>query len=233
MIKIRKHIISNFTKAYIIAEIGLSHEGILKNAIKLIDASSKAGADAVKFQMHFAEHESSIYEKFRSGYKFKDKSRFDYWKRTAFTDQEWKYIRKYCLKKKIAFICSPFSSKAVEVLDKLNIDAWKIASGEFNNFILLDKILKKNKKPIILSTGLTYNKEIKEIIKFVRKKNKNIILLQCTSKYPTKLYEAGHNLISQFKEKYKIISGMSDHTGKINSAYSSICLGAKVIEVHV
>ena len=111
MIKIRKHIISNFTKAYIIAEIGLSHEGILKNAIKLIDASSKAGADAVKFQMHFAEHESSIYEKFRSGYKFKDKSRFDYWKRTAFTDQEWKYIRKYCLKKKNCFYLFSFFIK--------------------------------------------------------------------------------------------------------------------------
>ena len=199
----------------------------------MIDAASKAKADAVKFQMHIAECESSKFEKFRSGYNFKDKTRFDYWKRTAFSYKEWSYIRKYCVKKKIAFICSPFSTRAVEILHKLNVDAWKIPSGEFNNYILLNEILKQNKKTIILSTGLTYDKEIKDIIKFVKNKNKNIVLLQCTSKYPTKLNEAGHNLISQFKEKYNIISGMSDHTGKINSAYSSICLGAKVIEVHV
>ena len=233
MIKIRNNIISNSSKTYIIAEIGLSHEGILKNAIKMIDAASQAKADAVKFQMHIAEYESSRFEKFRSGYNFKDNTRFDYWKRTAFSQEEWLNIRRYCLKKKIAFICSPFSTRAVEILHKLNVDAWKIASGEFNNYILLNTILKKNKKPIILSTGLTYYKEINEIIKYIKKKNKKIILLQCTSKYPTKLNEAGHNLISQFKEKYKILSGISDHTGKINSAYSSICLGAKVIEVHV
>ena len=233
MIKIKKHIISNTEKAYIIAEIGLSHNGILKNAIKMIDASSKAGADAVKFQMHFAEYESSVHEKFRSGYKFKDKSRYDYWKRTAFTYSQWDLIRKHCLKKKIDFICSPFSTKAVEVLDNLNVDAWKIASGEFNNYILLNSILLKNKKPIILSTGLTYDKEIKAIIKYVKKRNKNIILLQCTSKYPTKINEAGHNLISEFKNKYNVISGISDHTGNINSAFSSVCLGAKIIELHV
>ena len=239
MIKIKKRIISNTEKAYIIAEIGLSHNGILKNAIKMIDASSKAGADAVKFQMHFAEYESSVHEKFRSGFKFKDKSRYDYWKRTSFTLKEWNILKKYSIKKKIIFLCSPFSIESVDYLIKLNLDAWKIASGEINNFLMLDHIIKKSNKPIILSTGLSDEKEIKKTLHFIKsklykKKLKNeLSLLQCNSQYPTHVSKVGHKIIQILKKKFKLITGLSDHSGNINSLISGITLGAKILEFHV
>lgn len=227
-----KRIGKNF-KAFLIAEVGLSHEGSMGLAFSMIDYVKKVGADAVKFQMHIAEEESTTNEKFRSNVFIQDKTRFDYWKRTSFTFDQWREIKKYCDKKKIIFLCSPFSLKAVEHLKKLNIDAWKIASGEFNNLLLLDRIIQTSNKPLILSTGLTYHEEIEEVLKTLRKKNKKIILLQCTSEYPTTIENVGHKLIKEFEKNYRVESGISDHSGKLNSLLSAVTMGAKVIETHV
>jgi N,N'-diacetyllegionaminate synthase len=227
-----KRIGKNF-KTFLIAEVGLSHEGSMGLAFSLIDCVKKVGADAIKFQMHIAEEESTTKEKFRSNVFIQDKTRFDYWKRTSFTFNQWLEIKKYCNKKDIIFLCSPFSLKAVEYLKKLNVDAWKIASGEFNNLLLLDRILQTSDKPLILSTGLTYDKEIREVLKTLRKRNKQIILLQCTSEYPTKIENVGHDLIKEFEKNYKLESGISDHSGNLNSLLSAVTMGAKVIETHV
>jgi N,N'-diacetyllegionaminate synthase len=220
-------------KTFLIAEVGLSHEGSMGLAFSMIDRIKRAGADAVKFQMHIADEESTPKEKFRSNIFIQDKTRFDYWKRTSFSFDQWLQIKKYCNKNKIIFLCSPFSLKAVEYLEKLDVDAWKIASGEFNNLLLLDKILKISNKPLILSTGLTYDNEIKKVLKKLRKKTNKIVLLQCTSEYPTKIENVGHNLISEFKKKYKLEVGISDHSGNLNSLLSAVTMGAKVIETHV
>ena len=220
-------------KTFLIAEVGLSHEGSLGVAISMIDRAKEIGADAIKFQMHLANEESTPEEKFRSNTFIQDKSRYEYWERTSFTYNEWYKLKRHCDKKKIIFLCSPFSLKAVEYLKKLNVDAWKIASGEFNNLLLIDKILTISKKPIILSTGLTFDNEIKKVISMIRKKNKNIILLQCNSKYPTKIEEVGHDLINKFEKKYKLDVGISDHSGNLNSLISSVTMGACIIEAHV
>ena len=151
-------------KTFLIAEVGLSHEGSLGLACSMIDRAKEVGADAVKFQMHIAEEESTIKEKFRSNIFIQDKTRFDYWKRTSFTFDQWSKIKQHCKKKNIIFLCSPFSLKAVDYLKKLDVDAWKIASGEFNNLLLLNKIVQISNKPLILSTGLTYDKEIKKVL---------------------------------------------------------------------
>jgi N-acetylneuraminate synthase len=220
-------------KTFLIAEVGLSHEGSLGLACSMIDRAKEVGADAVKFQMHIAEEESTIKEKFRSNIFIQDKTRFDYWKRTSFTFDQWSKIKQHCKKKNIIFLCSPFSLKAVDYLKKLDVDAWKIASGEFNNLLLLNKIVQISNKPLILSTGLTYDKEIKKVLKILRKKNKKIILLQCTSEYPAKIENVGHNLINDFKKNYKLETGISDHSGNLNSLLSAVTMGAKVIETHV
>ena len=232
MMKIASRNISKNDKAFIIGEIGLSHNGSLKKAVDMIDKISSAGADAVKFQMHIAEYESSKYEKFRKGFKFKNKSRFDYWKKTSFDFNEWKYLRDYTKKKKLSFLCSPFSVEAVKRLKSISVDAWKIPSGEFNNLFMINEIIRNCSRPIILSTGLTYLREMTDIIKYIKNKNKNVALLQCTSMYPTPLEKVGHNLISEFSKKYKILTGVSDHSGNINSSLASISLGAKIIEIH-
>jgi len=233
MIKIKNIAIGDNYRTFIIAEVGLSHEGSLGVAISMIDAAAESGADAVKFQMHLAEEESSNFEKFRTQNFLQDKNRYNYWKRTSFTYQEWKLLKNYTQKKKLIFLCSPFSIKAVEILNKLKIDAWKIASGEFNNLFLIDKILEISSKPIILSTGLSEKKEIQSVLNYIKKKRKNLVLLQCFSSYPTKLINVGHKLINQFKKDFNVCSGVSDHSGNLNSLLLSVTLGANVIETHV
>ena len=111
--------------------------------------------------MHIAEEKISFKEKFRKKFSFQDKSRWDYWKRTSFTIKQWKYLKTYSEKKKLIFLCSPFSTKAVETLNSLKIDAWKIES--FQMFYFLKKILDISKKPLILSTGLSDENEITKI----------------------------------------------------------------------
>lgn len=231
MIRIGKKILGDKHPCFIIAEIGLAHEGSVGIAKSFIDLISDAGANAVKFQMHIAKEESSFKEKFRKKFSSQDKSRWDYWKRTSFTLKQWKELKNYSEKKKLIFLCSPFSLKAVEILKELNIAAWKIASGEFSNDLLIKKIQEVSKKPLILSTGLSDEKEIKKKISGLNKKN--IALLQCTSQYPTEIKNAGHKYIKIFKKKYKCVSGLSDHTGKINSLLTAISYGANIIETHV
>ena len=231
MIKINNKIINNFSKTYIIAEVGLAHEGSIGIAKSFISKASDCGVDAVKFQMHIPEFESSKFEKFRKKFSIQDKNRYEYWKRTSFNFFQWKKLSQFCKKKKVDFLCSPFSNEAVDYLIKLNVPAWKIASGEFNNLFMLKYIMSKSKKPLILSTGLTYEKEIKSVLRSLKKNN--LVLLQCTSEYPTKIYDQGHNLIYDYKKKFNVLTGISDHTGNLNSLISSIALGATVIETHV
>ena len=231
MLKIENKTLGEKLPCFIIAEVGLAHEGSVGIAKSFIDLVSDSGADAVKFQMHIAEEESSIKEKFRKKFSSQDKSRWEYWKRTSFTRKQWYELKKYSEKKKLVFLCSPFSLKAVEILHELNISAWKIASGEFSNKLMLNKIVRLSRKPLILSTGLSNEKEITSTIKHLNKNN--ICLLQCTSQYPTEIASAGHKYIKIFKKKYKCRSGLSDHTGNINSLLSAVSLGANIIETHV
>ena len=231
MIKIGKKYLGDKNPCFIIAEIGLAHEGSVGIAKSFIDLISESGADAVKFQMHIAEEESSPKEKFRKKFSSQDKSRWEYWERTSFSVAQWKELKNYSEKKKLIFLCSPFSLKAVEILNDLKIDAWKIASGEFSNYLMIKKIKDLSKKPLILSTGLSNENEIKNQINNI--KGKNFALLQCTSQYPTQIKNAGHKYIIKFKEKYKCVSGLSDHTGNINSLITAISYGANIIETHV
>ncbi len=236
---IKNNKIYNNSKAFLIAEAGLSHDGSLGIAKSLIDKAKENGADAIKFQMHMPEFESSKLEKFRKKFSFQDRSRFDYWKRTSFTFNEWHFLKNYSEKRKIIFMCSPFSIESVDYLLKLKIDAWKIASGEINNYLLLDYIIKKSSKPIIISTGLSDYSEVSKTIKYVKSKLKNkkiknkLAILQCTSEYPTPLSNIGHKLIYKFNKKFDLVSGLSDHSGNLNSLISAITMGAKILEFHV
>ena len=230
--KIKNKLISDKNKTFIIAEVGLSHEGSVGLAKSFIENIAKSGADAVKFQMHYPEFESSEFEKFRKNFSSQDKTRFDYWKRTSFTFDQWKQIKKYSEKKGLIFLCSPFSNKAVDYLIKLNIPAWKIASGEFNNSLMLNYILKKSKKPLILSTGLSPLTEIKKIL-YENKIKNNFCILQCNSSYPTSPDKIGHNLVKSFKKLFRCPVGISDHSGSLNSLKIAVAKNSNLIEAHV
>lgn len=219
-------------KTYVIAEVGLAHEGSLGIAKSYIDLAVKIGADAVKFQTHIAEHESTPNEEFRVNIFPEDKTRYEYWKRTSFNYEQWLFLKNYAKKKKIDFLSSPFSLESFKLIKKLKIKYWKISSGEINNVPLLIEIAKTH-RPIFLSTGMSDYKEIQDALKIIYHYHKKVIILQCTSKYPCPPEKIGLNQIIELKKRFNLEVGYSDHTGEIFSSLAAVSLGAKVIEFHI
>ena len=222
-----------FYKPLIIAEIGLSHNGNLKKALKLIQLSKKSGADVVKFQTHFAIFESTLDEPFRIKVS-KYKNRYDYWKKTEFTKSQWKIIIQFCKKIKIIFATSPFSVEAVKILRNLGCKNWKIGSGEVFSDWIINEILKKKDDGLIVSSGMSTWNDLKKNYELIKnKKGKNFAMLQCTSEYPSSLKKVGLNVITEMKKKFSCHVGLSDHTGSIFPSIAALSLGAELIEVHV
>lgn len=223
----------NKSKTLIIAELAQAHDGSIGLVHSYIDSLKNTGVDAIKFQMHFAEFESSKYEKFRVNFSSQDKSRFDYWKRIEFNQDQWMQIKRHCEDVGLKFICSIFSDHSIEVLSKIGANIIKVPSGELSNFLMLSKLIKNKKNKIILSTGLSNNKEIDEAFKICSKQKKNISILHCTSEYPCPPERLGLNQIGYLKKKYNVPVGLSDHSGNIYSSLMAIMLGAEIIEAHV
>ena len=214
----------------LVAEIGQAHDGSLGSVHSYIDALKEIKIDAIKFQIHYADAESSKYEKFRIKFSYQDKSRYDYWKRIEFTENQWSEIKRHCEYLNIKFVASPFSIKSVDVLKKLNTKFYKIASGETNNFLMIDKIRSLNQN-IILSSGLSNINELKKTFKRLDKNKTSI--LQCTSHYPTKPENIGLNIMEKFRKLFKVPVGLSDHSGNKNTILAAASLGADIIEFHV
>ena len=214
------------TKNKIIAELGSVHDGKFYLAKKLIKKASESGADVVKFQMHIAEEETL--ENAPSPDYFKTETRFNYFKRTAFNFEEWKKLKKLCKYYKVEFLCSPFSEKAVDILEQIKVDSYKVPSGELTNLPLLER-LKKTKKHIYLSTGMSNWREITIATKLLKK---NYTLLQCSSIYPCPLEHVGINVLHEMRKKYKCEIGFSDHTLGFSAPLAAAANGATVIEKH-
>jgi N,N'-diacetyllegionaminate synthase len=219
-------------KPYLIAEIAQAHDGSLGILHSYIDAVSKTGVQAVKFQIHIAEAESSIHEPFRIKFSKEDANRFDYWKRMEFTLEQWKGIKQHCNEVGLDFICSPFSNLAVDWLEEIGILTYKVGSGEVNNFLLLEKITQTG-KPIIISSGMSSYEELDKMVEFLKSKNAVFSILQCTTAYPTKPEQYGLNVINELRERYKVPVGYSDHSSKIATGIAAVSLGAEILEFHV
>ncbi len=224
--------IKNNNGTKIIAEIAQSHLGSISLAKKMITLSAKAGADYVKFQAHYAKYESTLDEKFRKGYKFKEKNRLEYWKKFEFNKKQWSDLINHSKKYKIKFLCSPFSIYSFKLLRSLGLRKWKIGSGEFFSEDLINAILAK-KDSIILSTGLAKMTEITKKINLLKKKKINFVLLQCTTQYPSSLKTVGLNVVHEFRRKYRCQVGLSDHTGLIDPGLYAINNCFDYLEVHV
>lgn len=220
------------TVPYIIAEIGQAHDGSLGILYSYIDALATTGVDAVKFQMHIAEAESSEHEPFRVLFSKEDKSRFDYWKRMSFTLEQWKEVKQHCDTLGLDFICSPFSNLAVDWLEEIGVEQYKIGSGEVTNFLLLEKIARTG-KPIILSSGMSSYEELDKTVEFLRDKKVEYSVLQCTTSYPTKPEQYGLNVIQELQKRYKVRVGFSDHSAKVETCIAATVLGACILEFHV
>ncbi len=218
-------------KTYLIAEIGQAHDGSLGLVHSYIDAIASTGVQAIKFQMHIAEAESSIHEPFRIKFSYEDDTRYNYWERISFSLEQWKAIKKHCDDVNLDFICSPFSNKAVDWLEEIGLDYYKIGSGEVSNFLLLEKIA-NTKKPIILSSGMSSFQELDATVTFLKQKNANFSILQCTTSYPTKPEEYGLNVIQEIKQRYGVTVGFSDHSAKVATNIAAVTLGAEILEFH-
>lgn len=219
-------------QTYIIAEIAQAHDGSLGMAHAYIDAVAKTGADAIKFQTHIAVAESSIHEPFRVKFSKQDATRYEYWKRMEFSLEQWKEIKAHCDEVGLDFLSSPFSNKAVDVLEEVGVKCYKVGSGEVNNFLLLEKIA-NTEKPIIISSGMSSFAELDATVAFLKEKNCEFSILQCTTSYPTAPKQFGLNVIQELKDKYKVPIGFSDHSSGIEAGIAAATLGAEILEFHV
>lgn len=228
-VKIGNKKIGGNNQTYIIAEIGSNHNRDKKIAKKMIDKAAAAGVDAVKFQTFKAE---KLYSKKTPKFSKDKVSPFDLIKSIEIPRKWHKELLEYTEKKGLQFLSSPFDYEAVDELDKIGIPAFKIASFEIVDLELLEYIAKK-KKPIILSTGMTNIEEIEEALEAIRKQgNNNIILLHCTSMYPSPMDIVNLNAINTMSSVFKIPIGFSDHTIGIHIPIAAVAKGATVIEKH-
>ncbi|MBK8781546.1 MAG: N-acetylneuraminate synthase family protein [Anaerolineales bacterium] len=222
----------NPTRCMIIGEVSQSHDGSLGMAHAFIDAIAKTGADAVKFQTHIAAAESTPQEPWRVKFSMQDASRYDYWKRMEFTPDQWQGLADHAHEKELIFLSSPFSIEAVNLLDNLGMPAWKVASGEVSNKILLDKMI-ETRKPVLLSTGMSPLAEIDDALDYIRKANVEYAVMQCSTAYPCPPEKIGLNMIPLLRERYQCAVGLSDHSGTIYPGLAAVALGIEVLELHV
>lgn len=216
----------------IVAEVAQAHDGSLGMAHAFIDAIANAGADAVKFQTHIAAAESTPAEPFRVKFSRQDATRFDYWKRMEFSEEQWRGLAEHARERGLLLLSSPFSLEAVELLIRVGVPMWKIASGEVSNAPLFDRITRTG-LPVLLSTGMSPLAEIDEGVNRIQSRGLPLTVLQCTTAYPCPPEKIGLNIIPFFRERYNCQVGLSDHSGTIYPGLAAVTLGIQVLEVHV
>jgi N-acetylneuraminate synthase len=219
-------------RCWVIAEVAQAHDGSLGSAHAYIDAIAKTGADAVKFQTHIAAAESTPQEPWRVRFSYQDTSRFEYWKRMEFTEQQWCGLKKHAEEKGIEFLSSPFSVEAAKMLQRIGVKAWKIASGEVGNAMLFDFLI-ETKLPIMISSGMSSLDEIDIAVARVQASSIPLAVMQCTSAYPCPPEKVGLNMLESFRTRYRCPVGLSDHSGTIFPALAAATLGAQIVELHV
>lgn len=204
----------------------MNHDGSLGNAIRMAEVAAECGADAVKFQLHDAEAEST--RDAPSPPYFQHESRWDYFRRTAFTDAQWATLKQACDRAQIEFVCSVFSVEAVERLEQLAVRRYKIGSGEVTNLELVRRVA-ETRKPVLLTSGMSSWGELDEA---VEASGNDVTVLQCTSSYPTPPERVGLNVLGELRERYGKPVGFSDHTIGNYAAFAAVTLGAVVVEKH-
>ncbi len=234
-VKLGNRLVGDNTSTYIIAEAGLNHNGSVELAKKLIDEAKKAGCNSIKFQSFSAnlrvskKVKSVKYSEKADGLQEDIHEMFD---RLSLSFNDTKKIFNYARKRNIEIFSTPFDTKQVDLLEKLKVKFYKIASVDLVNHPLIEKVARTN-KPVILSTGMSNLSNIEEAIEIFKKEgNKNLILLHCLSSYPANESEMNLRAINTLKKTFNIPVGLSDHYPGIDISLMSIGLGANIIERH-
>lgn len=213
----------------IIAEVGSVHDGSYGNAKKLIELAAGCKADSIKFQTHIAAAETLRDAPVPS--YFTGEPRYDYFERTAFSNEQWRDLKNHCDESSIEFLSSPFSIEAVALLESLEMNRYKVPSGEVTNLPLLAEIAATG-KPVLLSSGMSSWEELDDAVNTILRRNPQLTLLQCTSEYPCPYENVGLNVMVQMRERYDLPVGLSDHTLTPYASFAAVVLGASVIERH-
>jgi sialic acid synthase SpsE len=213
---------------FVIAEAGINHNGDVTLAAELVDAAARAGADAIKFQTHFPEHEM-----LRGGATaaYVGESLFDLLTRTALSREAHATLKDLAATKGILFLSTPFSREAADFLETLGVSAFKTGSGELTNIPLQRHIARKG-RPMIVSTGMSTPEEIDATVRALDEEGATYALMHCTSTYPTPFEHVQLGCIPALQSKYGVPVGFSDHTLGTAISLAAVASGANIFEKH-
>ena len=213
---------------FVIAEAGINHDGDMAKARDLVAAAAEAGATAVKFQTHLPEKEML------PGGETADyvgESLFDLLKRVELTLEQHLELSSYAKSLDICFLSTPFSREAADLLEGVGVPAFKIGSGEMTNHPFIRHVAEKG-KPMILSTGMSTLQEVEDSVAVVTEVNPDLVLMQCTSTYPSRHEDLNLNVLQTYQDRFGIPVGLSDHSEGIYTCVAAVALGASVLEKH-
>lgn len=223
----------HFKKIFIIGEIGINHNGDIKNAIKLIDVAKDSGFDAVKFQKRTPEITTPQAKKnLIKETPWGRISYLDYKKKIEFNKKEFDVIDKHCKKIKMTWFASAWDIDSAKFLEQYKLKYNKVASPILTNLKLLEFIAKQ-KKYTFISTGMCKIKDIDNAVNIFKKFNCKFGLMHCVSTYPAKEEDLNLSLINIYKKKYKVDIGYSGHEKSVSPGLMAACLGAQFIERHI
>ena len=227
--RIGRRIIGKNEKPLVIAEIGINHEGDFKKAIRMVDDAYSVGCECVKFQSHIVEDEM-IPNKVVPGNT--TETIWDIMVRCALSEEEEHRLKNYVESKGMIYLCTPFSRAAAERLHKMNVVAYKIGSGECNNYPLVKHIASYG-KPIILSTGMNDIDSITPAVDVLRMAGVPFVLMHCTSIYPTPYEKVRLNALVELSQNFPdAVIGLSDHSIGNYTCLASVALGTRILEKH-
>ncbi len=234
-IRIGDKIISKTSPIFIIAEAGVNHNGNTELALRLVKEAAACGVDCIKFQTFKAEQavtKSSPKAKYQLGTTDKTESQLEMLKKVELTREDHVEVKKYAEEMGLIFLSTPSNFEDIDFLESINVPAYKVASCQIIEIPFLRKIAKTG-KPIILSTGMATLAEVDSAIRTIYNKgNDKVILMQCTTNYPSRIEDANLRVLKTFQSTFDILVGYSDHTIGEEAAIASVALGAVVIEKH-
>lgn len=224
-----QRIIANNEKPLVIAEIGINHEGDFKKAIKMVDEAYAVGCECVKFQSHIVEDEMILNKVVPAN---TSESIWDIMVRCALSEEEEYRLKEYVESKEMIYLCTPFSRAAADRLERIGVCAYKIGSGECNNYPLIKHIASYG-KPVVLSTGMNNIASITPAVEILRAAHVPFALLQCTSMYPTPYEKVRLNALTELSHHFPdAVVGLSDHSIGNYACLASVALGARILEKH-
>lgn len=233
-IKVGRHLVSPESPVFLIAEAGVNHGGDMGLARQLIDIAAEAGVQAVKFQSFKTEHliikgvAKAEYQQKTTG---QTEDQYEMLRKLEITQDQTMELKRYCEACDLIFLTTPFDEYSLNLLDDLDVDAYKVSSTDVTNLSFLKEVAGKG-KPVFLSTGMTYLTEVEMALREMTPLNQDIMLMQCTANYPIRDDEANLSVIGSYRESFGVLSGYSDHTVGVGAAPYAVAAGAKFIEKH-